>query len=116
MTWAVAETTKCSCYNEQYIVADYTYDGEVLYKKECRCRGTKERELCACEGDELKCDFYPDKRDPKQCPCCGYEKPGFRVNKYATSFYVQCPVCGMRTSEENDKRIALNIWNRRERK
>lgn len=26
------------------------------------CWGTKEREECSCNGDEYKCDFYPEKR------------------------------------------------------
>ena len=26
------------------------------------CNGTKEREMCHCNGDVKKCDFYPEKR------------------------------------------------------
>ena len=26
------------------------------------CLGTKEQDRCNCEGDESKCDFYPEKR------------------------------------------------------
>lgn len=26
------------------------------------CNGTKEREGCSCNGDESKCNFYPEKR------------------------------------------------------
>lgn len=26
------------------------------------CYGTKEKDMCACGGDEAKCDFYPEKR------------------------------------------------------
>ena len=26
------------------------------------CLGTKERERCSCDGDEVRCDFYPQKR------------------------------------------------------
>lgn len=28
-----------------------------------KCYGTKEREMCCCDGDERKCDFYPEKRE-----------------------------------------------------
>ncbi len=28
-----------------------------------RCYGTKECELCNCGGDEVECDFYPEKRN-----------------------------------------------------
>ena len=27
--------------------------------------GTKEKDLCSCQGDESKCDFYPEKRNKK---------------------------------------------------
>ena len=27
------------------------------------CMGTKERDICSCQGDESKCDFYPKKRE-----------------------------------------------------
>lgn len=27
------------------------------------CFGTKERDACSCNGDENKCDFYPEKRE-----------------------------------------------------
>lgn len=39
---------KCNCYHEEYGTAE--------------CWGTKERELCSCNGDQTKCDFYPDVR------------------------------------------------------
>lgn len=29
------------------------------------CWGTKEMEPCSCQGDESKCDFYPEKRNKK---------------------------------------------------
>lgn len=39
----------CSSYNIEY--------GKTV------CYGTKEREACDCEGDESRCDFYPEKRE-----------------------------------------------------
>lgn len=30
-----------------------------------RCMGTKNCEICSCNGDESKCDFYPEKRNKK---------------------------------------------------
>ena len=39
---------KCNCYHEEY--------------NRPECWGTKERELCLCNGDETKCDFYKKKR------------------------------------------------------
>lgn len=29
------------------------------------CMGTKEMESCSCQGDEPKCNYYPEKRDKK---------------------------------------------------
>lgn len=42
------QETKCSCLHEEY--------GKQV------CYGTKEREECSCEGDENKCNFYPEKK------------------------------------------------------
>lgn len=35
---------------------------EYEIRKEGRCWGTKECEPCNCDGDETKCDFYPENR------------------------------------------------------
>lgn len=43
---------KCNCYHEEY-------NRQV-------CWGTKEREECSCDGDETKCNFYPEKRATAQ--------------------------------------------------
>jgi len=59
----MVEIPKCSSYEEQFI-QDYGNSintGEILYRKECRCLGTKEQEICSCGGDEEKCDFFPEK-------------------------------------------------------
>ena len=37
-------------------------DSYTTYSGESRCLGTKEVGTCSCEGDESKCDFYPEKR------------------------------------------------------
>lgn len=43
----IPETSLCKCYDEQ-----------------CQCcNGTRERDACFCGGHELKCDFYPEKRE-----------------------------------------------------
>lgn len=48
--------TKCPCF----------VDCKVLTPKnknyDARCRATKGYEICKCNGDELKCDFYPQVR------------------------------------------------------
>lgn len=41
---------KCSCYSYD------VYRGGI-------CMGTKEREACACLGNEANCDFYPEVRE-----------------------------------------------------
>ena len=51
----------CECYRESvefYYKNDYRKSQRVVG----RCMGTKEREECACDGDESMCDFYPEKR------------------------------------------------------
>ena len=47
---------QCNCYN---VRIDRIYGNEVKYGV---CLGTKEIDRCGCEGDESKCDFYPEKR------------------------------------------------------
>lgn len=43
----IPEENLCKCYDEQ-----------------CQCcNGTRERDACFCGGHELKCDFYPEKRE-----------------------------------------------------
>ena len=37
-----------------------------------RCTGTKECDICSCEGDRRKCDFYPENRLPENV--AKYEK------------------------------------------
>ena len=51
----------CECYRESvefYYKNDYRKSQRVVG----RCMGTKEREECACGGDQSMCDFYPEKR------------------------------------------------------
>lgn len=40
--------------------------------KVSRCTGTKECDICSCEGDRRKCDFYPENRKPENV--AKYEK------------------------------------------
>ena len=47
---------QCDCYN---VRIDRIYGNEVKYGV---CLGTKEVDRCSCDGDESKCDFYPEKR------------------------------------------------------
>ena len=44
----------------KYFYEDYSTISGALYS---RCLGIKEKELCACGGDESKCDFYPENKD-----------------------------------------------------
>ena len=44
---------KCDCYRPY----EELFNGEIGL-----CMGTKEIDKCRCEGDESKCDFYPNKR------------------------------------------------------
>lgn len=60
----MGQSHQCKCYTE---TVEFYYKNE--YRK-CqrvvgRCMGTKEREECACKGDESMCDFYPEKRESK---------------------------------------------------
>lgn len=51
----------CECYRES-VEFYYKNDYRKLQRVVGRCIGTKEREECACGGDESMCDFYPERR------------------------------------------------------
>ena len=51
---------KCKYFDEDYS----TINGAPC----SRCLGTKEKELCACGGDESKCDFYLKNKDKASRP------------------------------------------------
>jgi len=44
---------KCECFD---------FDGMCHGKPIYRCNGTRERELCSCEGNKYRCDFYENVR------------------------------------------------------
>ena len=50
---------ECDCYRRY---------PDILGETIGRCLGTKEIETCDCEGDESKCDFYPEKRKRSRKP------------------------------------------------
>ena len=56
---------KCKYWEETKRIAGW-YRDEPLYKTIQICNGTKEREECSCDGDESKCNFYPEKRKEKK--------------------------------------------------
>ena len=61
--------SKCDCYHTQLERrCKYHITGEpVYYDTEVSvCWGTKERDRCSCNGDESKCDFYPEAREKGQ--------------------------------------------------
>ena len=53
---------KCKCWEEETKRIVGWYRGEPIHKTVQICNGTKEREECSCNGDESKCNFYPEKR------------------------------------------------------
>lgn len=55
---------KCECWEEEYqIIGWYNpYVPELSEEPIQICNGTKEREICSCNGDVTKCEFYPEKR------------------------------------------------------
>lgn len=56
----------CSCWEERKLATAQS-EGPIIYNKTIQiCNGTKEREECSCNGDESKCNFYPEKRKEKQ--------------------------------------------------
>lgn len=56
---------RCNCWEEKEVIMGY-YHGYPMKKVKQICNGTKEREGCSCDGDESKCNFYPEKRKEKK--------------------------------------------------
>lgn len=50
---------KCECYHEVITEAYNSYLDLTRVVKEGQCWGTKERDICSCQGDRCKCGFYP---------------------------------------------------------
>lgn len=111
VTWVQEQETKlCTAFREQYTISSYdVVTKEPLYKRTCYCAGTKEQDRCSCEGDENKCNFYPEKRDLKPCPFCGGNAKlhGGVIN------YAQCEACGASSQVSDNKSIVYKQWNRR---
>ena len=111
----MAETHKCSYYSERYVPVHAF--GDMVYSKQCFCYGTKECEICTCDGDETKCNFYPEKRKAKLCPCCN-GKAEIKVFRDGGRMYhfIVCQVCGLCTSVCSTQAEAPQKWNRRDGK
>jgi hypothetical protein len=50
---------KCKCYETVQRLRYVTFDGEHHYETDGVCNGTKERDVCGCNGDRINCSFYP---------------------------------------------------------
>ena len=109
---------KCEYFDERYVddhsATRNSMSGETLYRRECRCNGTKERELCQCEGDCAKCDFCVCESFPKPCPCCGAKAS---VKSFSDGdnwlYWITCEKCGLLTKVCDDEKEAFVAWNRR---
>lgn len=52
---------KCKCWEETKRIVGW-YGDQPMHKTIQICNGTREREECSCNGEESKCNFYPEKR------------------------------------------------------
>lgn len=51
----------CKCWEEKEVIMGYYHDYPMKKVKQI-CNGIRERKECSCDGDESKCNFYPEKR------------------------------------------------------
>ena len=49
-------------YEKGYLDALHKPHKDFEYRTISKCNGTKERDVCGCGGNPLKCSFYPAKR------------------------------------------------------
>lgn len=103
---------KCDCYHmkpkTQYTYNQFTgkpiaHDIEVGV-----CWGTRECDECRCDGDETKCDFYPEVRERAKndswiitekgcvitCPNCGERLELCYPDGTEVRYLPHCPWCG----------------------
>lgn len=52
---------KCKCWEEKQQIVGW-HGNEPIFQTFQICNGTKECEGCSCNGNEFKCNFYPEKR------------------------------------------------------
>lgn len=80
---------KCNCWEEKYqIIGWYDAQTPMLSNKPIQiCNGTKECEECSCDGDESKCNFYPEKRKGNKCT---YFSKGMCESSYIFSKNCSC--------------------------
>lgn len=52
---------KCDCYIEKQVIRSWP-----ISITEPRCNGTREQDICSCDGDRAKCNFYPEIREKAQ--------------------------------------------------
>jgi hypothetical protein len=71
------------------------------------CLGTKELEVCGCDGDESRCDFYPEKRAKavvRHCSNC----------KHFYNYAVECRLLNcyraFSRQELEDKTFVTDAW------
>ena len=55
---------KCNFFYPVKVIAGWNGPNNPTFETRYECWGTKGREYCSCGGEESKCDFYREKRDP----------------------------------------------------
>ena len=48
----------CDSYDERKEIVGWFTPSKPITNTVGRCRGTKECDICSCEGNQFKCDFY----------------------------------------------------------
>lgn len=112
---------KCDCYHIQstikYRYNSTTGDPIPFTAQEGVCWGTKEMDICSCDGDRTKCDFYPEVREKaleETEPKFG-EWVSIKDNKPKKNGYYLCwwmkDRCGNRETWQIDKLYwEDNLW------
>lgn len=54
---------KCKSYKVTKQIVGWCNSQQPIHKNVYRCNGTKERDVCSCGGDPVRCDFYPEVRE-----------------------------------------------------
>ena len=101
---------KCYCYDTVKRFRYVTFDGEHHYVTDGVCNGTKERDVCGCNGDRINCSFYPYVREEAKKEitiqnAINYYKYGIShdIFKEPVTTYAKMAVEGLKKLEKIDE-------------
>lgn len=114
------QMNKCDCYYTEEQIVGWHTPVDPKIKIVHKCNGTRERDICSCDGERAKCDFYSEVRE-KALPKFGewisvedrlpeLEKTSLNTKHRPKSARVLCS-CTQRSGKVLVKEGYYELWN-----